>query len=395
MSGITIATQSSDFEASVRSAFGGKLNGDLRRWFSQEGLEDPVAAVEEIAAADPEVVALGPGLPLPVTLDMARELERLRPEITVLIVTPPSAEVWENALRAGARDVIAPDAVAEQLLETFDRALQTGTRLRANLVGTETAAAPQSRLITVLSPKGGSGKTVVASNLAVGLAKRHPGQVVLVDLDILFGDAANALMLVPDQTLADVARSLHTLDATTVKMFLTPHASDLYVMCAPETPSEGELVSGEQVGRVLDLLAQEFSYVVVDTAAGIDEHTLAALDHSTDLLLVADMDVSAVRGLRKGLDLLDKLSITGPGRHLVLNRADSRVGLDRDDIVATLGLDISVSVPSSREVPLSYNRGAPLLETEARSSVAKGLEDIVDIFSPPTARPKFPWRKTR
>ena len=240
MSGITIATKSSEFEANVRSAFGGRLNGDLRRWFSQAGLEDPVAAVEEIAATDPEVVALGPDLPLQVTFDMARELERLRPEITVLIVAPPSAEVWENALRAGARDVIAPDAVAEQLLETFDRALQTGTRLRANLAGTETPAASQSRLITVLSPKGGSGKTVVASNLAVGLAKRHPGQVVLVDLDILFGDAANALMLVPDQTLADVARSLHTLDATTLKMFLTPHASDLYVMCAPETPSEGE-----------------------------------------------------------------------------------------------------------------------------------------------------------
>ena len=291
MSGITIASQSGQFEDNVRSAFEGRLNGDLRRWFSQVGLEDPVTAVVEIAATDPEVVALGPDLPLEVTFDMAREWSASVPRSPFSSWRHPAPRCGERA--AGrARDVIAPDAVAEQLLETFDRALQTSTRLRANLAGSETTPrASQSRLITVLSPKGGSGKTVVASNLAVGLAKRHPGQVVLVDLDILFGDAANALMLVPDQTLADVARSLHTLDATTLKMFLTPHASDLYVMCAPEIPSEGEGVSGEQVGRILELLAQEFAYVVVDTAAGIDEHTLAALDQSTDLLLVADMDV--------------------------------------------------------------------------------------------------------
>lgn len=382
MSAITLATSDAEFEAVLRQSFAGSLNGELRRWFDELRLRDPEAAAREIAEGDPEVVAIGPGIPHDTMLRMAVELERVRPDVTVVMVATPEEDLWETALRAGIRDVIDPEAELTELEEAFERALETAARRRAAFSAERSDRTTSSRLVSVLSPKGGSGKTVVASNLAVGLAQRNPGSVALVDLDLSFGDVSNALMMVPNQTLADAVASLATLDATTLKVFLTPSGSDLYVLCAPDSPAQGEVITGEQVGRIIELLAQHFQFVVIDTPSGIGEHTLAAFDLSTDFVLVCDMDVSSVRALRKELELLDRLGITSPQRHLVLNRADSRVGLTTEDVVSTLGLDVRVAIPSSRQVPLSYNRGVPVLQADGRSPVGKAFSELVSVFSP-------------
>jgi pilus assembly protein CpaE len=124
---------------------------------------------------------------------------------------------------------------------------------------------------------------------------------------------------------------------------------------------------------VLDLLAADFDYVVVDTAAGLDEHALAAADRSDDLVLVCVTDVPTVRGLRKAVDAIDMLGMTRQRRHLVLNRADDRVGLSARDVEATLGLGVDAAVPTSRSVPISMNQGSPLVESDPRSPVARSL----------------------
>jgi pilus assembly protein CpaE len=250
----------------------------------------------------------------------------------------------------------------------------------------------QSKVIVVISPKGGSGKTAVSSNLAVALAQRFPGRVVAVDLDVQFGDLGTALSLTPEHTLAQLARTSQ-IDATTVKLFLTLHYNGLYVLAGAHDPVDADSIGHKHVSQVLPLLAQNFDYVIVDTPAGLDERTLAALECATDLLLVSSLDVTSIRSLRKELDALDHIGIKA-NRQLVLNRADAKVGLDPSDVEAVIGMKIASSIPSSREVPLSLNLGTPVVISEPKSMVAKQLQQLADLYAPVKAdKTRNRWRK--
>ncbi|HZX56985.1 MAG TPA: AAA family ATPase [Ilumatobacteraceae bacterium] len=250
----------------------------------------------------------------------------------------------------------------------------------------------QSKVIVVISPKGGSGKTAVSSNLAVALAQRFPGRVVAVDLDVQFGDLGTALSLTPEHTLAQLARTSQ-IDATTVKLFLTLHYNGLYVLAGAHDPVDADSIGLKHVSQVLPLLAQNFDYVIVDTPAGLDERTLAALECATDLLLVSSLDVTSIRSLRKELDALDHIGIKA-NRQLVLNRADAKVGLDPSDVEAVIGMKIGSSIPSSREVPLSLNLGTPVVISEPKSMVAKQLQQLADLYAPVKAdKTRNRWRK--
>jgi pilus assembly protein CpaE len=249
-----------------------------------------------------------------------------------------------------------------------------------------------SKVIVVASPKGGSGKTAVATNLAVALAARHPGRVVAVDLDVQFGDLGLTMSLTIQHTLAQLARTAQ-IDATTLKVFLTPSEHGLFVLAGANDPVDADSIRHEHVSLVLPLLAQNFEYVIVDTPAGLDERTLAAIECATDLLLVSSLDVPSIRSLRKALDALDHLGVKAE-RKLVLNRADSKVGLNPSDAEEAIGMKISCSIPSSREIPLSLNLGAPVVISQPKTAVAKQLQQLAQLYSPVDAQtPRKGWRR--
>lgn len=253
-------------------------------------------------------------------------------------------------------------------------------------------ASDGTKVIVVVSPKGGSGKTAVSSNLAVALAKRHPGRVAAVDLDVQFGDLALSLSLTPEHTLAQLARTSQ-IDATTVKLHLTPSTHGLFLLAGATDPVDADAIGHEHVASVLPLLAQSFDYVIVDTPAGLDERTLAALDCATDVLLVSSLDVTSIRSLRKATETLDHIGITAE-RRLVLNRSDSKVGLDPSDAEAVMDMKIACAVPSSRDVPLSLNLGTPVVSSEPKSAVAKQLEQLASLYAPAEAKPtRKGWRR--
>ncbi len=380
MSRIVLATDSNGFEQRMRRVLGvASSNGDVNRFGGDLDFRDAERIVVDLTSGNPEVIAIGPGIDTARALDVAELIDRDRPEISVVVVADADPAMWQRALRAGVRDIVAPDATEPELRAVFDRAVGTANRRRANLVEEVTPVLSTGRVITVMAPKGGSGKTALAVNLSVGLAERAPGRVAVVDLDLLFGDVTNAMLLRPEHSIADAIES-GRLDMTMLKVFLTPRGGSLFVLCAPDSPALGEVVSEAIVVRALDLLRREFDYVVVDTAAGLNEVTLATLEMTDDLLLICDMSVSGVRGMRKVIDAIDALDISAD-RHFVLNRADSKVGLTTTDVEATVGMRIDASIPSSRMVPRSMNEGTPILESAPRAPVSRALWDIVDMFA--------------
>ena len=389
MSRIVLASRDDAFEGRIREAFGGTLNGHVRRWTRDPDSIESDVALDELTREQPDVVAFGADIPVETALRLARMLDDAHPEITVVLVTAPTPRLWESALKAGVEVVVPVDAENGEMRAELERAIESAKRRRANLAVDADQGRSSNRVITVVSPKGGAGKSVVAVNLASGLAMAAPDQVVLVDLDLQFGDVAGALQLVPEHSVADAARTPE-LDLTSLKVFLTGHPDQLYVLCAPESPAEADEVTGELVTRVIELLSSEFRYVVIDTAAGIDEHVLASVESSTDLVLVGNMDVAAVKALRKEVQVLDQLAMIRQTRHFVLNRADSRVGLNAADVEATVGLRVDTAIPSTRAVTMSFNEGLPIIRSDPRSPASRELFELVAQFAEVPAEVRQP-----
>jgi len=379
MSGVLLVTGDTDFEAQVKRAFDGDIDTD-RWWDPKLPRLHPTQAVQAIAAKGPSVVVLGPGLPTPAGLELAKGLDESHPEICVVLVAKSTTRLFEQALRSGVREIITTGSSDEVVHEILSRAGATAARRQRSAEAMAKPAPPRGRVITVMSPKGGAGKTTMASNLAVRLGLAAPGRVVLIDLDLQFGDAGSALGMGPVSTVADAARADGALDSTSLKVFLEVRPGGVYLLAGPHFPAEADDIDAPAVGRMIDILAGEFDYVVVDTASGLDEYGLAAADRASDLILVCATDVPSVRGLRKALDAFDLLGMTRQRRHLVLNRANANVGLSAKDVESTLGVRFDAAIPSSRSVPISTNQGSPVVESDPRSVVAKAYAQFCDTF---------------
>jgi pilus assembly protein CpaE len=168
-----------------------------------------------------------------------------------------------------------------------------------------------------------------------------------------------------------------------LKTFLTQHPSGLYVVAGSDDPAAGDTITGEDVSRLLAALAREFRYVVVDTAPGLSDPTLAALDRATDVVMLTSMDVPGVRGLRKELDVLRELCMIPAGRHIVMNFADPKGGLSVRDVETTIGTGVDVVLPRAATVPPSTNQGVPLLQSggRRRDPMVKELKRLVARFA--------------
>jgi len=384
MTRILLATNSEQFENSVREAL--EYDGALRWW------DDDLAAgvdleslAKELTSTGAGVIAIGPGVRPETAIDIASHIDAIHPEISTVVVGSLGAKLWERALRAGVRDVVSHKASAEELQQVFWRAAEATILARANLlpdVSEKALKDSRGRVIVIVAPKGGSGKTALAVNLAVLLAHRHPSKTGLVDLDLLFGDVTNALLLNPEHSIAD-AVDAPSLDPTLLKVLLTRRERDLFVLTAPDSPALGEMVSEDLVTSAIDGMSSQFDYVVVDTAAGLSEVTLAAIEKADDIVFICDMSVSAVRGLHKVISALHTLDmLREKKRHFILNRADSKVGISIADVEAAVGLSVDVRLPSSRLVPRSMNEGTPLVESSPKAPVARSLGEVADLFSP-------------
>jgi pilus assembly protein CpaE len=380
MSRYVLITADQSFERRVRQAASG-LHGTFHA-IAADYLPPGPDDLLRVLSGDPvEVILLGPGLPMEDSIRLASLFDLQYPEISVVLVTESEEEIALPAMRAGIRDLLHPGSDVDTIRTLLERASLAAAGRRRGLGNSVEGPSRSGRVIAVMSPKGGVGKTTITTNLAVGLGKEAPMGVVVVDLDLQFGDVASGLMLEPERTLADAVVGAAVQDSVVLKSYLTLHASGIYALCAPLSPTDADQISGEQVGRLLSQLSNEFQYVVVDSAPGIGEHVLATLELATDVVWVCGMDIPSIRGLRTGFGLLAELDLLPEHRHVVLNFADRRTGLTLQDVEATIGCPVDVVLPRSRAVPFSTNKGVPLLQDSTRDPVTKGLRQLVERFS--------------
>ena len=397
MTTLTLITTDLGFEALVRTA-AKNATVTVVPW-DEEWKTAVVADVVAGLGLPGDVVVLGPDVHVDTALDLAGEYDRTHPEAVVVLSGRHDQDVLHRAMRVGIREVLDGSAAGEDAARVLKAAFMTAQRRRAAL-GLEHEQTQAGRVIAVVSPKGGAGKTTIATNLAVSLGRVIPNEVAIVDLDLQFGDVAAALQLRPEHSIRTVVRSSEQVDDAMLRVFMAAHPSGAMVLACPESLVEAEEISYEDVGQILNLTRTAFPVVIADTGAGLDEYTLAAMEQATDLVFVCTMDVASVRCLRKELDAVDRLGLDAARRHFVLNRSDARVGLSIPDVEAAVGMRVDAAIPSTRSIPMSMNQGTPVVEGDPRSPVARQLEHLAArfvSFSPQAAAPppsgKRSWRK--
>ncbi|MFC0004185.1 AAA family ATPase [Micromonospora siamensis] len=320
------------------------------------------------------LLLFGPGTDARTALEFADRHRLTRPALGVLLLREQlDVDTLGRALRAGVRDVVdARDTAAVRA--ACARSREVSRRLRG-AVPADQADEPVARVVTVFSAKGGCGKSTLATNLAVALADGGRHTVCLVDLDLAFGDVGIMLQLVPERGIGDALNAEH-VDDTLVRALLTPYKAGVQTLLAPVSPTDAERIGRELASQLLAAVRTMFDYVVVDTPPAFSEAVLAALDVSDVQVLVATPDVPALKNLRVAMDMLDLLGLRQEARLVVLNRSDARVGLTAADVDRVLRTPTAAHIPSSRDVPISINRGVPIVLDKPTHPVSRAVREL-------------------
>jgi pilus assembly protein CpaE len=286
-----------------------------------------------------------------------------------------------EALDAEVADVIPLPQLTENIVFAIRKACQAERRS----VGT---SGRTGRVVTVFSPKGGIGKTVVSTNLAVSFAKYHKTRTLLLDLDLQFGDAAIMLGIEPEKTIYDLVVAPGELDTEKLAGYTTAHPCGLDVLPAPIRPEDAELVTEGKLARLLEVARASYEMIIVDTSPFFHGPMLATLDRTDVLLLLCGLDIPTIKNVRLGLQTLELLSFPQDRVRVVLNRANTNVGLKRSEVEDTLKAKVHVELPSDRAVPMAVNRGKPVALAEPGADFSKAVKDLADMVAGTTPKAK-------
>ncbi|MEX0698111.1 MAG: AAA family ATPase [Acidimicrobiia bacterium] len=346
-------------------------------------------AVAAIDGGELRMVLLGPSFANEAAIDSVRALRNEDPALILIAVAEQvTSALMRSAMRAGVQEVIESPLTEEKIEEAIQQFANDFMKRRPTPATPPVSAARQDgQVIVVMSAKGGSGKTVTATNLAMLLTRFEDRRTVLVDADLQFGDVCLVLQLEPRFTLVNAAHELHHLDTTLLDSLLTEHPSGLKVMAAPLEPAFADDISTASLMTVVELLKQTYDYVVVDTASLLDELLLSLLEKADVILQVVDMDLPSVKNAKLALETLRLLKFPTNKVKLVLNRSNARARLDDKEIEAALKMEISAAIPSDGAVAASMNEGRPVVESAPRSRVAKGFESVAELVAGPIPEP--------
>ena len=325
---------------------------------------------------DEQLILIGPDVDMDAACAFSEVCRVERPELGVLLIRRRlDVAVLGQALRSGIREVVTVDDLTG-LADAARRSRELSTRVSGHVVESATRA---GRVVTIFSAKGGVGKTTFATNIGAYLASVG-SKVLLVDLDLAFGDVGISLQMLPQNSIVDLVGMAGHIDEQAIRSVVTRHDSGLDAISAPAEPSDADRVPGSTVGELIRVAKRHYDFVVLDTPPAFTSHVLAGFDDSDLLILIATLDIPAVKNLRLTLDTLDLLGNPRETRLVVLNRSDAKVGLRAEDVVSALKQDIAVMVPSSSAVPASVNRGVPLVLDEPKHPVSQALRDLAERY---------------
>jgi len=368
-------------------------------------------ALEAAARLLPDIVLMDINMP---GMDGITATEQLMTQVpgsaVIMMSVQGEADYLRRSMLAGAREFLVKPFSSDELVSSIrqvnQREKEKGSRVVERPAGSSAAGSGEpGRIVTVFSPKGGVGRTTVAVNLAVAAASELGKRVVLVDGSFQFGDVGVLLNLNPkNKSIADLIPEMEA-DPEFIDQVIVTHSSGLRVLLAPPSPEMAELITVAALRRVLERLRDTHDLVVVDSWPWFHDTTLGLLDVSDDILALLTLEITNIKNIRLFLEVADQLGYPSGKIKLVLNRADSALGIRVSDVEHSIGRHIDETIVSDgRSVVYALNRGVPFITSNreaqvsqdilrlARSLTGEGVRPVVEKEKQVQRKSLFAWR---
>lgn len=325
--------------------------------------------------ARPDVVLMDINMPVMDGIKATEEITTSVPESTVIIMSVQGEQEYiKKAMGAGAREFLNKPFSGDDLNRTILRAWEMEARRREKTGAARSHEEIRSKIITVFSTKGGVGKTTIASNLAVAIARSTKKRVALIDLDLQFGDIAIMLNVSIKNTISDMIKEINQLDRELLDDYMVGHFSGVRVLPAPVRPEYAEYITAAHIEKIIGILKENYHYILIDTSASFHETVLASLDISDKILFVSTLDLPTIKNVKSGLDIMESLHYPKGKINLILNKASEQFGIKYKDFENTLKHPIWAFIPEdSQTVITSANKGFPFVMTRSETRVAKAI----------------------
>ncbi len=341
--------------------------------------------IEQAKELQPDIVLMDINMPgvdgIAATEAICREVAGAQ---VVMMSVQGEADYLKRSMLAGARDFLIKPFSSDELIATIRRVYEVRPRIPA--IAAPAAAGPtplaptpvmpsrEGKIVAIFSPKGGTGCSTIATNLAIAIQDVLGKKVVLLDASLQFGDVGVLLNLQPTRTIADLAPHTDELDSDMVNSVTIPHQSGIKVLLAPTRPEFAELITPDGLKKILDEMKAAFEYVVVDTGSLLDDKVLTVLDAASLVILIMTQDIPSIKNARTFFDVADELEYPPEKTLLVINKADRRKGLRAEDIEQSIRHPIAAQIAlDDRLVPLSVNKGVPFVTSDRSSTVTQNI----------------------
>ncbi|MFN8567562.1 MAG: response regulator [Kouleothrix sp.] len=338
----------------------------------------------------PDVVLMDINMP---DMDGIAATEAILSQVPTVQVIMMSVQGEQDYLRrsmlAGAREFLTKPISAEELYHAIRHVYRLQTTQRryataapAEQTGGGDSGAGQGQIIAVFSPKGGVGTSSVSANLAVALRQLSNKKVALVDGNVIFGDLGVIMNLVSSKTIADLSNRINELDRDLVNDVLATHTSQVKVLLAPPNPQTGELVTADHLRAILDQLRKEFDYVVVDTQSSFQDRALAVLDMADRIVALMTLEMPCIKNIKLFLEVAELLEYPPEKTLLVLNKADSRLGIRIENVEENIQHKVAMQIGNAaHEMSLSINQGVPLVIDKRNHQTSKDIFALANLIS--------------
>ncbi|NLP23188.1 MAG: MinD/ParA family protein [Syntrophomonadaceae bacterium] len=340
-------------------------------------------ALEKAGILEPELVLMDINMPKMDGIEATRKFSQQHPHIGVILISiNDEIQNFRRAMLAGAKEYLVKPLSPEEI----STAVRQVAELSRQKVAQGKSAEPDrpqpppndNKLITIFGTKGGVGKSVICTNLAVSAAQQH-AKVAMIDLDVQFGDLSIMVNVNPRKTIAEMTQEGEKPSREMLESYLYERYG-VQLLSAPNKPELAEMVVPRRVQEIFDICRQEYTYTFVDTPSFIDELSLTALEQSDLILLIITLDLPTIKNVKKGIDILKSLQLLNRAR-LILNRSSGIAGIEPHDIERVLDMKIKGEIPSDGKLVVSsLNQGIPFVRMNPKAPISKGIQSLLRVL---------------